>query len=362
MKILQIFNDNKNKHINRYINELERGIKNINNIEISTYILSNENSDDIYPIFDFSLKNIENINNNFDYIFIHSLPKTNHNIYNVLLNKISVKKILFCHYYTEKEIYNNFNINFLKELINSCYKICIYKNEQVYNTFLKYNITDDKIIKIGLIYNYPINKDIHKENQISMISSSTNNINFDLYIQMFNILKENYISSDYIFKLYGIDKTIQTLGIPNLFTDKFGNPSKYTNINTNIIDSNKINVYPSISFEDYNKIIEKSKFIVNFDNINGFNYTLLDMFSKNTILVINEKIAKLIYINDKQTLYDLKCAIYVNSDDFYNTILNFNKYIKSNNSYLSMCQKTNKLLYKIFDTNKYIENLIRNIQ
>lgn len=361
MKILQIFNDTKNKHILRYIKEFETGINlYFPEITLQTYIISEDNEQ--YLKFNTSDEFINNINDNFDYIFIHSLPKSNINIYNVLIKNIKIKKILFCHYYSVKEMYNNFSSSYINTLFNSCHKICIYESQdKIYNEIQNIINDTNKLIQIGLVYNIPNNSITHKIHQISMISSNNLKMDFTLYLSMFNILQKNNPSSDLIYKIYGINKSIQTLGIENLFNDKYGKPSPYTNIDTSIIDTTKINIYPSISFEEYNKVINDSEFIVDFDNITEFNYTLLDMFSNNTVLVLPENIAKNIKINSKQTLYDLRCAIYVNTDDFYNTILGFNKYIKSKNSYLSLCQKTNKLINQLYNSKKYIEVLFTKI-
>ena len=352
MRIFQLLNNSKNYHINRYVSELEIAVNKFTDYLIFTYLLSGSNEDK-YPLIHMN-KNSIDFMNTCDYIFIHSLPnQQSKELYDILYS-LNSKIILFIHYNTIKELYNNVDIDYFKSILSLSYKVVIYKNDIIYNELLKY-INIDKIIKLDLIYNsLPLNFE-HKTNQIGMISNRGLKTNYSLFLKMFEMFK-NDINCDWF--LYGLVKNIQTMSIPNLYYDEFGNPSKITNTNINYIDKNKINIYPNI---DYDQILDQIMFVVDFDSFDYLTYTMIDVLSGKSILIIDINQAKRIKINSKQSLYDLNCAIYFDENNIDHYKILINKYFISKNSYISLCNKNQKIINQIFYPQKYIEALFNKI-
>ena len=357
MKIIQIFSDTKNTHIYRYISELDYAINNNTEHELYTYLL-NEDTEKYYKL-NINQNTIDFINT-CDYLFIHSLPTKKNEIFTQLLYNVKINIIFFVHYNTVKEFYNNFNINYIKPIFNKCYKILIYDNDKIYNEINNIiNNTPNKIIRQPLIYNLHSSYYEEKENQIAMISNRGLKTDYKLYIDIFK--KYHIDFSNYIWYLYGITKNIQTISVEDLYYDKNGNPSSITNLNTKIIDKDKINIYSQMSYNEYSDLLNKIMFVVNFDKLDYITYSMLDILAGKAILIIDSNIAKKIKINSKQTLYDLNCAIYfdVNNENDFSIIMN--KYLKSKNSYISLCRKNQKIIDQVFNSNKYLQDLFNKI-
>lgn len=351
MKIIQILNDSKNKHINRYVEELSLGIEKYTTNESVVYYLHDNLELDILP-------DSLNIINSFDCIFIHSLPKKDYKpILNKLIHNIQIYKVLFIHCHNIKELYNNFNISYLKTLVNMCNKIVIYYDApKIYDEFIKLFGEDiiQKIIQLPLIYNIKyLDISINdKKNNISLLSDKGIISNYNIFIDMFEKLKDKY---QFIWKIYGVEKNIQTLSYKKLFD------CNITNYDTTIIDSSKINVYDSVDYDNYLDVIDTSFFICDFDNIKYLSYYLLDSIACTTIPIILENSAKQIYIAENQTLFDIKCCIYVNDNNYDEIQLLINRYTKSPNTYINQCIKNRKIIEQVLPAEKIINNLFDNI-
>ena len=358
MKIFQLILSEIPSADIRYANELYNGIKiYFPEVETKRYIINQKN---------ILTQDIINEINTYEYTFIHGL-NNDQELYIQLYKSIYNKKIVFITNQNYKKFLSSINKEYIHFLLSSCDKIVFNKNiENLYNSINKllepYDLSH-KFVQLQYIYNpdYTV-MDIPKHKEIIQISNKGLDSKYDLFINLFQH-KENYLDS-FIWKIYGVEKNIQTLSIDKLFIDKETNTiSDLTNLNTNTISKTKINIYPVITNNQSKDILLNSYFGCCFDNYQYINYSILDIIYSGTIPIFNIKYAKKIKINNKQSIYDILDGIYINDNSLINTeiITLINKYINSPNTYKSIVQKNIKICDKLFNPKQNIEQLFKNI-
>lgn len=359
MKIFQIILSDIPSSDIRYANELYNGISvNFPECTINQYMLDKNNE---------LTKTVIDLINTYDYLFIHNLGSDKDN-YIKLYKFIKCKKILFIPNQDVKRFISKINIEYMHPLITSCYKIVLNKDiKELVDTVTKLsnkeNI-DKKLVQLDYIYNtdYTVVNDI-KEKEIIQISNKGLNSKYDLFINLFIDKKEYF--KDFIWKIYGVEKNIQTLSIDNLYINKKTNKeSNITNFNEDVIDTDKINIYHTVNNEELKEILYKSYFACCFDNFDFMNYTILDIIYSGTIPVFNINYAKKIKINNKQSVYDIINAIYINdnADISDNLLISVNKYIQSVNSYKSLVLRNINKCNQLYDPKTNITKLFNNIE
>lgn len=354
MKIAQLIANNLPNTSYRYALELN---KQLELLDIDAEIISLDE-------LEFSDATCD-ILNTYDYCFIHSLPK-NPNTYSVLINKIRVKKILFITDINIKQWHNSISLSNIGNLLRNLTNIVI--NELAVDIIneishlIGVNNFNDKFVNLKFIYDFKeFNNDIfnNKVNEISLISNKGIRANYELFINMFEQLNLRNLT----WHIYGVTKNIQTMYVNNLYINKKTNQKSLITNFSNDIDNDKINVHPSVDNETCNEIIKSNLFIANFDVTNILSYTLLDIIGHGAIPVLNEDIAKKIKINKVQTLYDLNCAVYVNSktlDD--NLYVQINKLLLSQNTYLQMLNKNIRIFKQLFNVQNIVNELLINLE
>ena len=357
MKIFQLICTNKISSNLRYAEELYNGIlQYFNDYQIDKYNLDNN---------ELSIEIIDKINT-YDYLFIHNLGN-NKDLYLQLINDIKCKKILFITDTNFKKFILNINQSYIEELLLSFYKIVLNVNNQELvnniNKLTNNQYKQENIIQLNYIYNGdPSIINYEKDKEIIQISNKGLKSKYELFIDLFEH-KQNYFDG-FIWKIYGVEKNIQTLSIDKLFIDKKTNtPSNITNFDNDKIDNDKINVYKPIEDKYFKSTIIKSYFACCFDNYDYINYTILDIIYNGIIPVFNIKYAKKIKVNDKQSLYDIIDAIYIDDSELINNdlLVNMNKYIKSINTYKSIILRNINKCNQLFNSKINIEKLIKKI-
>lgn len=358
MKIFQlILNDSASPDF-RYAIELYNGINiYFQEYTITQYIL-NENQ--------ILSKSVIDLMNTYDYVFIHNLDNDK-NHYIQLYKYVFTKKVLFITNQQSKKFLSKINLEYIHPLLFSCYKIVINKDiTDLVNTINKLSdkadITD-RLIQFDYIYNpnYSVIENI-KNKEIIQISNKGLNSKYELFIDMF-LNKKDYLNN-FIWKIYGVEKNIQTLSIDKLFIDKETNtPSLITNTDINIIDKDKINLYGVLSNNQLTDILDNAYFACCFDNFNFINYTILDIIYNGTIPIFNIKYAKNIKINNKQSIYDIINGIYIDDkiliDD--KIFIQMNKYISSINTYKSTVIRNINICNKLYDPKTNITKLFNQL-
>lgn len=354
MKIFQLILSNKISGDLRYATELRIGMHmKFKDIQFDYKIITEE-----------LIKEDIQLINTYDYVFIHNI-ENNKNQYIQIINDIKIKKILFIANQNIKKLISKINSEYFKELLNSCYKIVLNKNiKQLTDYFYKLSIDNSKLIQLEYIYNADYTViDIPKHKEIIQISNKGLNSKYELFIKLFENKQEYF--KDFIWKIYGCDKNIQTLSIDKLFIDKKTNKqSKITNTNIDYIIKDKLNIYSTISNYSLKNIILNTFFACCFDNFNYINYTILDIIYNGTIPVFNINYAKNIKINSKQSIYDVIKGIYIDEMEVINNdlLINMNKYIKSESTYKSLALRNIKICDQLFNPQKNITNLLNNIK
>jgi hypothetical protein len=357
MRIFQlILNDNPSSDV-RYAKELYKGITNNFKEHIVTSYTLSENK--------ILLKNIIDQINTYDYLFIHNLD--NHKEHYLCLSKfIKCKKILFITKYDSKKFLARINNEYITELINSCYKIVLDKKidglVEIINKLSKKKDISQKLVQLEYIYNVDLDVvNNSKTKDIIQISNKGLHSGYELFIKMF-LNKKSYLD-EFIWKIYGVNKNIQTLYIDKLYIDKETNSkSDITNFDNNIIYKDKINIYPTTSNENIKKILYKSYFACCFDDYNYINYTILDIIYSGTIPVFDINYSKNIKINDTQSIYDIITGIYIDDSIITdNVFIQMNKYIQSSNSYKSIIVRNINMCNKLYNPKINIANLFKNI-
>ena len=358
MKIFQLILSNSPSADLRYAEELYNGINMyFKEYEIKRYIL-NDNSENL-------LESIINIINTYDYLFIHNLGN-NKDHYIKISKLITCKKILFITNQKVKKFISKIDIEYIKILLSSCDKIVLNKHiKDFINTIISLSNSNinDKLVQLNYIYNVDYSViDIPKYKEIIQISNKGLESKYDLFINLFEN-KQDYFK-DFIWKIYGVEKNIQTLSIDKLYIDKKTNtPSDLTNFDQNKIYKDKINIYPSINNKKIKDIIFNTYFICCFDNYDFINYTILDIIYSGSIPIMNIKYAKNIKINNKQSIYDILNGIYINDKKLINnnTIVDINKYIQSEKTYKSLVLRNIKMCDQLFNPKKNINELMNKI-
>jgi len=353
MKIFQLILSNKISGDLRYANELRIGMyMNFPDIQFDYKVIINElTKEDIKLI------------NTYDYVFIHNI-ENNKNQYIQIINDITRKKILFIANQNIKKFISKIDIEHIGDLLSSCYKIILNKNDKQFIDYLySLSINESKLVQLEYIYNSDYNIiDIPKTKEIIQISNKGLNSKYELFIKLFENKQEYF--KDFIWKIYGCDKTIQTLSIDKLFIDKKTNKlSEITNTNIDYIINDKINIYPTISNYNLKNIILNTFFACCFDNFNYINYTILDIIYNGTIPIFNINYAKNIKINSKQSIYDVIKGIYIDEKEIINNdlLININKYIQSESTYKSLALRNIKICDQLFNPQKNIKNLLNQI-
>ena len=357
MKFFQLILHNSPSADLRYAEELYNGIcVYFPEYDINKYILDDENN---------LSEAIINLINTCDYLFIHNLGN-NKNYYKQLCELITCKKILFITNQSLKKFLSKINLEYIELLLNSCYKIVLNQHinglVKTIMTLAKQDITN-KLIQLDYIYepDYNIINNI-KNKEIIQISNKGLDSKYELFINLFEN-KQNYFN-DFIWKIYGVEKNIQTLSIDKLYIDKSTNTdSTLTNFNTNIISNSQINVYPTIDNQTIKDIIYNTFFICCFDNYDFINYTILDIIYSGSIPVMNTKYAKNIKINDKQSIFAILHGVYIDDKKIINdtTLIEMSKYIQSIKTYQSLALRNIKLCDQLFNPKRNITKLINNI-
>lgn len=359
MRIFQlIFSDKLNDDL-QYANELYDAL-NIyysDTIEVNRLVLNNPSE------FSNELINIINL---YDYLFIHCINNLDRESYMKICRNIHIKKILFIVDSNIKEFNLKYDLTMMRSLLLCCNRVVVNKyGVEIKNNLIKLlNNFDQTIIDLDYICNFDkvMVEDIVKNKEISLISNKGLLAKYDIFINMFTH-KEKYLN-DFYWNIYGVTKNIQTMSIDNLYINtKTNEKSKITNFDTSNLCLDKINVFGEIDNETNNKVIEQSMFICCFDNPVYINYSLLNVIASGAIPVFYTNYAKNIHINQKQTLYDINCGIYID-DDFISkddTIIMLNKYIISQNSCKSLIIKNKKIFKQLFNTENIIKNLLDNI-
>ena len=289
----------------------------------------------------------------------------NYEQYVQIVKYITTKKILFITNQNYKKFISHINLEYIKPLLNTCYKIVLNKNiTKLFETISNFVEDKDKFIQLDYIYipNYTV-INIPKTKEIIQISNKGLNSKYELFIKLFEN-KQDYFK-DFVWKIYGCEKNIQTLSIDKLYINKDTNEeSDLTNFNTSFIYRNKINVYPVINNNTLKTNILNSYFACCFDNFDYINYTLLDIIYNGTIPIFNIKYAKNIKINSKQSIYDVIKGIYIDEKEIINNdlLINMNKYIQSESSYKSLTLKNIKVCDQLFNPKTNITKLFNNIQ
>lgn len=358
MKIFQlILSDTISSNL-RYANELYNGIiRYFKEYEISTYTITDNSI--------LSQELIDKINS-YDYLFIHNL-RYDKNQYIQLYELITCKKILFITDQNIKKFLSDINKEYIKHLLLSCYKIVLNKNiEGFTETILnltKNQYSSENLIQLDYIYNADYSVlDIPKYKEIIQVSNKGLNSKYDLFIKLFENRQDYF--KDFIWKIYGCEKNIQTLSIDKLYFDKKTNqPSDITDFNTKQISKNKINIYPLIGNKKLKDIIFNTYFVCCFDNYQYINYTILDIIYSGTIPILNIKYAKNIKINDKQSIYDIINGIYINDKELITNdiLISMNKYFQSFNTYQALAQRNIKKCDQLFNPQKNITKLFNNL-
>lgn len=353
MKIFQLILSDKISGDLRYANELRIGMHlKFQDIQFDHKLLNNA----------LTTKDIQMINT-YDYVFIHNI-ENNKNQYVQLINDITCKKILFIANQNLKKFISKINTEYINNLLLSCYKIVLNKNiKSLTNYIHQLSIDDSKLIQLEYIYNpdYTV-IDIPKHKEIIQISNKGLNSKYELFINLFENKQEYF--KDFIWKIYGCDKNIQTLSIDKLFIDKKTNkPSEITNTNIDYIINDKINIYPTISNYNLKNIILNTFFACCFDNFDYINYTILDIIYNGTIPVFNTNYAKNIKINNKQSIYDVIKGIYIDEKEIINDdlLINMNKYIYSESTYKALSLRNIKICDQLFNPQINIKKLLNQI-
>ena len=312
-----------------------------------------------------------NIINTYDYMFIHCINNLDKNTYIRLYKNINCKKILFIIEQNIKIFNLTYDLTLLRPLLLNCYKICIYKYSKDIKTTICNLLNNDNellntlLVDIDYIYNFDkVNvEDIIKDKEISLLSNKGLHTKYDIFINMF--MNRGIYLNDFYWNIYGVEKNIQTMSIDNLFINKQSNTkSIITNFDTNNLCYNKINVFGDLNSNIIKHVIEHSAFICYFDSVNNIKYSLLNIIANGAVPIFYINYAKNIHINDKQTLYDLNCGIYIGDNFIHdtNTIILLNKYLMSNNTYKNLLLKNIKTFKQLFNVEKTLINLLNNIQ
>ena len=354
MKIVQLIANNLPNTSYRYATELN---KQLNKLGIDTEIITLDD-------FDFN-DDTCNLLNTYEYCFIHSLPK-NPSIYGILLNRIKIKKVLFITDINIKQWHNSISLSNIGNLLRGSTNIVINElatdiiNE--ISHLIGENNFNEKFVNLKFIYdfsNLSFNTIDYKKNEISLISNKGIRSNYELFINLF----EHINNKDLIWHIYGVSKNIQTMSVNNLYINKDTNQKSLLTNFSNEIDNTKINVHGVIDEETCNNVIASNLFIANFDITNILSYTLIDIISHGTIPILNEEIAKKIKVNKSQSLYDLKCGIFINSktlDD--NIYIQINKLLLSKNTYLQMLNKNINIFKQLFNAEQIVNKLLLDLQ
>lgn len=354
MKIVQLIANNLPNTSYRYAIELNNQLVKFN---IDAEIISLDN-------IDFN-DDIINILNSYEYCFIHSLPKIP-SIYGILLNKIKIKKILFITDINIKQWHNSISLSNIGNLLRGTTNIVINElatdiiNE--ISRLIGENNFKEKFVNLKFIYdfsNISFNSIDYKKNEISLISNKGIRSNYELFIKLFEKFKEKNL----IWHIYGVTKNIQTMSVNNLYINKETNQKSLLTNFSNEILTDKINVHEPIDDQTCNDIISNNLFIANFDITNILSYTLIDIIGHGSIPILNEEIAKKIKINKSQSLYDLKCGIFINSKTLDENInIQINKLLLSKNSYIQMLNKNINMFKQLFNAEQIVNNLLLDLQ
>ena len=354
MKIVQLIANNLPNTSYRYAIELNNQLVKFN---IDAEIISLDN-------IDFN-DDIINILNSYEYCFIHSLPKIP-NIYGILLNRIKIKKVLFITDINIKQWHNSISLSNIGNLLRGTTNIVINElatdiiNE--ISRLIGENNFKEKFVNLKFIYdfsNISFNSIDYKKNEISLISNKGIRSNYELFIKLFEKFKDKNL----IWHIYGVTKNIQTMSVNNLYINKETNQKSLLTNFSNEILTDKINVHEPIDNQTCNDIISNNLFIANFDITNILSYTLIDIIGHGSIPILNEEIAKKIKINKSQSLYDLKCGIFINSKTLDENInIQINKLLLSKNSYIQMLNKNINMFKQLFNAEQIVNNLLLDLQ
>lgn len=355
MKIFQILLNKTKNSSYRYAEELYLSLSSMENIDIDQSIIidKSEFTPDLIDII-----------NSYDYVFIHSISKDK-DLYNILINFIKPKKILFITHTILKQWHNDINLSYIVPLLRNVSKIVINPLALDIINEIKEKLSDDqfnkKYVELKYVYNFYLFNTIDKDNIISMTSNKGVRTNYDLFINLFK--NKEILNRDFIWKLYGVTKNIQTYYINNLYmNNKTQRPSLITNFDTTVISKNMINVYGEIDRNTYKEVIEKSLFTCNFDNESYISYNIIDIIGNGSIPIMSKTVAQNIRINQKQTLYDLKCGIFINDAFDEQSIITINKLVQSPNTYINTLNKHVNIFKQIFNNSETINKLLNNIK
>ena len=179
MKIFQILLDKAKNSSYRYAQELYESLSNMDNIDIEKSEILDRS--EITPA-------LIDIINSYDYVFIHSISKDKE-LYNILINFIKPKKILFITHTILKQWHNDINLSYINVLLKSVYKIVINPLAEDIIKEIKQQISEEqfnkKYIELKYIYNFYLFNAINKDNTISMVSNKGIRTNYDLFINLF---------------------------------------------------------------------------------------------------------------------------------------------------------------------------------
>lgn len=354
MKICQLIVNSLPNTSYRYAIELNNQLSKVN---IDAEIISLDN-------VDFN-DDLINTLNTYEYCFIHSLPKVP-SIYSLLLNKIKIKKVLFITDINIKQWHNSISLSNIGNLLRGLTNIVI--NELAIDIIneishlIGENNFKEKFVNLKFIYdfsNLSFNSIDYKKNEISLISNKGIRANYELFIKLF----ENIKNKNLIWHIYGVTKNIQTMSVNNLYINKETNQKSLLTNFSNEIVTDKINIHPSIDVKTCNDIMTDNLFIADFDITNILSYTLLDIIGHGSIPILNEEISKKIKINKSQSLYDLKCGIFINSKTLdENITIQINKLLLSKNSYIKMLNKNINIFKQLFNAEQIVNNLLLDLQ
>ena len=354
MKIFQILLNKTKNSSYRYAEELYLSLSSMEDIDIDQSIIvdKSEFTPDLIDII-----------NSCDYVFIHSISKDK-DLYNILINFIKPKKILFITHTILKQWHNDINLSYIIPLLRNVSKIVINPLALDIINEIKEKLSDDqfnkKYVELKYVYNFYLFNMINKDNIISMTSNKGIRTNYDLFINLFK--NKEILDQKFIWKLYGITKNLQTYSVNDLYiNNQTQKTSLITNFDNSIISNDKINVYGEIDKQTYKEVIEHSLFTCNFDNESYISYNIIDIIGNGSIPILSKNVAQNIRINQKQTLYDLKCGIFINDTFDEQSIITINKLVQSPNTYINTLNKHINIFKQIFNNTETLNKLLSEI-
>ena len=303
--------------------------------------------------------------NTYEYCFIHSLPKSN-DIYLKLINRIKIKKFLFITDMNIKQWHNSISLSNIQNLLRASSNIVINELATDIINEIEHLISktacEEKLVNLKYIYDYSnlsFNNVDNKKKEISLISNKGIIANYELFLNLF----QRNSNLDLIWHIYGVTKNIQTMSVNNLYVNKETNQKSLITNFSSTIEKTKVNVHGMIDECTCNDIISSNLFIANFDVTSILSYTLLDIIGNGTIPILHKDIAQRIKINKSQSLYDLKCGIYIDSTSSNDeTLIQINKLLSSKNTYLQFINKNIKIFNQLFNIESIINDLLINLK